>query len=124
LASLPKAVVLVVEDHPIVRACMVEALVEACFEALAVGDAGQAIAMLETRPDIGLVFTETAIPEPMDGLTLARCIRERWPPVKLIVVSGRVEFAQGYLPAGTVFFPKPYRDKAIVEEMVGLLFPS
>ena len=122
--SLPRAVILVVEGHPIVRACMAETLVEACFEALAVGDATHAIAMLEARPDIRLVFTETEIPGTMDGLKLARCIRDRWPPLKLIVVSGRAEAADGYLPAGAKFFEKPYRDTAIVAEMVGMLFPG
>ena len=121
--SQTKAVILVVENHPIVRACMAETLIEACFEALAVGDAAQAIALLEARSDIKLVFTETEIPGTMDGLKLARSIRDRWPPVKLIVVSGRTEISDESLPTGTIFFPKPYRDTAIVEEMVGMLFP-
>jgi CheY-like chemotaxis protein len=121
--SLRKTVILVVEDHPIVRACMVEALLDAGFEGLDVGNASEAIALLEARADIRLVVTETEIPGSMDGLKLARCIRDRWPPVKLIVVSGRFEVAAGHLPVGTKFFPKPYHDTAIVEEMVGMLFP-
>jgi len=121
---LSKQIILVVEGHPIVRACMAEALSEARFEALVVGDAAQAIAMLEARPDIRLVLTEAEIPGILDGLNLARCIRDRWPPIKLIVVSGRAEVADGYLDTATKFFPKPYHDAAIVDGIVGMLFPA
>jgi CheY-like chemotaxis protein len=107
----------VVEDHPIVRACMAQGLVEAGFEALAVASASEAIALLEARPDIRLVFTEVEIPATIDGLNLARRIRDRWPPVKLIVVSGGTLFSQADLPLGAKFVPKPYHNAAIVQQM-------
>jgi len=52
----PKIVILLVEDHPLVRACMAEALLEAGFDALDTGNATEAIAMLDIRPDIKLVL--------------------------------------------------------------------
>jgi CheY-like chemotaxis protein len=119
-----KTVILVVEDHPIVRACMAEALIEAGFEAVTVRSATDAIAVLEARTDVKLVFTETEIPRTMDGLKLAQCICDRWPPVMLIVASAMPEVVRGELPEGTRFFPKPYHDAAIVAEMAGMLFPA
>jgi two-component system, response regulator PdtaR len=60
------------------------------------------------------------MPGTMDGLELAHYIRNRWPPVKLIVVSGKVVIDSQELPAGARFFPKPYRETSIVEAMVGM----
>jgi DNA-binding response OmpR family regulator len=113
----PKIVILLVEDHPLVRACMAEALLEAGFDALDTGNATEAIAMLDIRPDIKLVFADADLPGTMDGLKLAHCIRERWPPVKLILVSGRTNVPDETLPPGARFFSKPYHDAVIVQEM-------
>ena len=117
----PKAVILVVEDHPIVRASIAEALVEAGFEAIEVGAAAEAITVLEARSDIHLVFTDAEMPGTMDGVKLAHYVRDRWPPVRLIVVSGKTVVAEAELPLGARFFPKPYRHTAIVEAMIGML---
>src|SRR5882762_2582619 len=43
--------------------------------------------ILESRNDIRAVFTDVQMPGSMDGLCLARVIRDRWPPVALIVTS-------------------------------------
>jgi CheY-like chemotaxis protein len=113
----PKKVILLVEDHPLVRACMAEALFEAGFDALGAANATEAIAMLDIRSDISLVFADADLPGTMDGLTLAHCIRDRWPPVSLILVSGRTNVPDENLPPGAKFFPKPYHDAVIVQEM-------
>jgi two-component system, response regulator PdtaR len=116
-----KAVVLVVEDHPLVRMGVLEVVLEAGFEALEASSAVEAIQMLEARSDVHLVFTDAGMPGTMDGIELAHYIRKRWPPVKLIVVSGKREIAPERLPSGTKFFLKPYRETSIVGAMVEML---
>jgi CheY-like chemotaxis protein len=116
-----KGVVLVVEDHPLVRMGVLEVVLEAGFEALEAGSAVEAIRMLEARSDIRLVFTDAGMPGAMDGIELLHYIRNRWPPVKLIVVSGKREIAPEKLPSGTKFHLKPYHETSIVEAMVGML---
>ena len=69
--ALCKGVVLVVEDHPLVRMAVLQVMIEAGFEPLEAGDAGEAIRMLEARPDILLVFTDAEMPGTMDGIELA-----------------------------------------------------
>jgi len=49
----------------------------------------------------------------MDGLKLARFIRGRWPPIKLVVTSGQVTIRDGDLPEGGVFVGKPYTSAEI-----------
>ena len=41
-------------------------------------------------------------------LKLAHAVKDRWPPVKIIVTSGRLSLQNRDLPAGGRFFPKPY----------------
>lgn len=91
------------------------------YEVLEAGTADEAIAFLEQRSDIVLVFTDVEMPGSMDGMKLSQAIRDRWPPVKLIVASGRVDVEDGELPAGARFFSKPYNDDRIVEAIDELL---
>jgi CheY-like chemotaxis protein len=114
-------VILVVEDHPLVRMAVLEVVTEAGFETLEASSASGAIRTLEARPDIRLVFTDAEMPGTMNGIGLAHYIRKRWPPVKLIIVSGKREIASEELPAGARFFHKPYRETSVVEAMIGML---
>jgi two-component system, response regulator PdtaR len=116
--SLP--VVLIVEDEPLLRMLAVEVVEEAGYVALEAGDADEAIALLESRPHIALLFTDIDMPGSMDGLKLAHAVRDRWPPVKILVVSGHVRPRQADLPPNTRFVGKPYRAAAMVEELRSL----
>jgi len=75
------------------------------------------LSILEVRADIRLVFTDVEMPGTIDGVKLAHYIRERWPPIHLIVASGRAILEESQLPAGSRVFSKPYDDNTIVEEM-------
>lgn len=115
------AVVLVVEDSPIIRMGAVDLVLSAGYEALEARDADEAIRILESRSDIDLVFTDVQMPGTMDGIKLAHYIRERWPPVKLIVASGATILEESNLPMGSRFFSKPYDDHTITDAMARLL---
>jgi CheY-like chemotaxis protein len=115
-----KPIILVLEDEPILRMGAMESMVAAGFEALGAGDADEAIRILKVRADIHLVFTDVGMPGTMDGIKLAHYIQKRWPPVKLIVASGRL-IAESHLPAGVKFFRKPYSDSAIIEAISAML---
>jgi CheY-like chemotaxis protein len=103
-----RPVVLVVEDEALVRASTVDWVEEAGFEAVEAADAGEAIRILESRDDIRVVFTDINIQGSMDGLKLAHAVRDRWPPIKLVVTSGRMLPPKTDLPEGGRFFAKPY----------------
>ncbi|MDZ4055463.1 MAG: response regulator, partial [Polynucleobacter sp.] len=113
--------VLVVEDDPLIRMGAVDLVEAAGYIALAARDADEAIAILEERADIDLVFTDVQMPGTMDGIRLAHCIRERWPPVRIVVASGRAILDQSSLPTGSQFFSKPYSDAAITDTMARML---
>jgi two-component system, response regulator PdtaR len=87
------SVVLVVEDETLIRVNAMEMVEEAGFEAIAASDADEAIRVLESRHDIRAVFTDVHMPGSMDGLGLARVIRDRWPAMALLLASGKIELA-------------------------------
>ena len=92
----------------LVRESAVDWVEEAGFEAIAAADADEAIRILESRDDIRVVFTDINIQGSIDGLRLAHAIRNRWPPIKLVVTSGRMLPAETNLPEGGRFVAKPY----------------
>jgi two-component system, response regulator PdtaR len=114
-------VVLVVEDEPLLRILAVEAVEEAGFVAIEARDADEAVAVLESRSDISLLFTDIDMPGSMDGVKLAHAVRGRWPPIKILVVSGKVRLWPFELPSSSRFVSKPYRAAAMVEELRSLI---
>ena len=104
-----RLVVLVVEDEPLLLIDAVDLVTEAGFEAIGVKNADEAIRVLESRDDIRIVFTDVNMPGSMDGIRLAHAVRNRWPPIEIIVTSGlTLANVQELLPERGVFFPKPY----------------
>lgn len=91
------------------------------YVALDVANADEAIRVLESRDDIDLVFTDVQMPGTMDGVKLSHYIRDRWPPVKLIIASGAAVLAESSLPQGSRFLSKPYHEHTITETMAHLL---
>jgi CheY-like chemotaxis protein len=107
-------VILIVEYEFLLRLDSAETIEHAGFEVIQAANADEAIAILNARPDIHVVFTDIQMPGSMDGLRLARFVRNRWPPIKIVATSGQVVASAGDLPAGSVFLPKPYRGAEVV----------
>jgi len=107
-------IVLVVEDDFLLRMDAVDIVRNAGFEAIEAANADQAITIIEADPDIHIVFTDVQMPGTMDGLRLARFIRDRWPPIKIVATSGRLRVAEEDLPKGSIFVPKPYSPEQII----------
>jgi CheY-like chemotaxis protein len=103
-----KPVVLVVEDEAVVRMNAVAIIEDSGFRAFTARNADEAIEALESRSDIQAVFTDVQMPGQMDGLSLAQVIRDRWPPVAVLVTSGKRIVIESELPNGGRFLPKPY----------------
>ena len=99
-----KSVALVVEDELLIRLCAVTTMEEAGFVVLEATTADEAIEILERRSDISVVFTDVHMPGSMDGLKLAHAVRNRWPPIRIIVTSGRGQIEERDLPKGGLFF--------------------
>ncbi|QPB22270.1 response regulator [Rhizobium sp. 007] len=101
-------VVLVVEDEPLLLMMAVDVVEAVGLEALEATNAEDAVLILEGRSDIAVVLTDIELPGTMNGLALAASVRQRWPLIGIIIVSGRVAISREDLPERGVFFSKPY----------------
>ena len=106
--------VLVVEDEMVLRMRAVDIVEDAGFAAVEAVNADEAISILEARSDISLLFTDIQMPGSMDGLKLAHAVHDRWPWIKIILVSGQMNPSEAERPTHSRFFSKPLG----VEEMI------
>ena len=120
-AGSGKISILVVEDEPLVRLDVIDQLEDEGYQVFEAGSASEAIRILEANASIRLIFTDIDMPGSMDGLMLAAAVRDRWPPVKIIVTSGHRLVEITDMPDGSVFFSKPYKHAAVMETMRELL---
>jgi len=119
--SVVPAVVLVVEDEMLLRMRTVDMVEDAGFTSVEAVDADEAVAILESRSDIALLFTDIQMPGSMDGLKLAHAVHERWPPIKIILVSGQLGLANMDIPADSRFFGKPLEAREKIVEMQNMI---
>ena len=90
--------VLVVEDEMMLRMRAVDIVEDAGFTPIEAVSADEALAILESRSDIELLFTDIQMPGSMDGLKLAYAVHERWPSIKIILVSGKLTLTEAEKP--------------------------
>jgi CheY-like chemotaxis protein len=121
ISAAKRAVILIVEDELLIRMNALEMIEEAGFEVAEAASANEAIAILEGRLDITVVFTDIQMPGSMDGLKLAAAVRDRWPPIMIVATSGHVKLGAGDLPEGGRFLPKPYSPAEITKMLRELI---
>ena len=114
--------VLIVEDEMVLRMRAVDIVEDAGFTAVQAVNADEALSILESRSDIALLFSDIQMPGSMDGLKLAHAVHDRWPSIKIILVSGQVRLSDTDKPIDSRFFGKPIEAKQMItelQEMVG-----
>ena len=112
--SHPKhTMVLVVEDDPILMLSLVDFVENAGCEAIEATTVADAIRLLETRPDIRTVFTDLDMRGSTAGMALALSIRDRWPPIELLMVSSQ-PWDAAQIPARGIVLGKPFDRRRIV----------
>src|SRR4030081_4167069 len=115
--SATKPTGLIVEDELMLRMRAVDIVEDAGFTPLEAVNADEALAILESRSDIELLFTDIQMPGSMDGLKLAHAVHERWPSIKIILVSGQLAPTEADKPTNSRFFGKPLGVKQMIAEM-------
>jgi CheY-like chemotaxis protein len=113
--------ILIVEDEALLRMHAADIVEEAGFIPIEAANADEAIAILESRSDIALLFTDVNMPGSMDGLKLAHAVRDRWPPIKIVIVSGHLQVSENELPADSRFFGKPFETDRMIDELRALI---
>jgi CheY-like chemotaxis protein len=114
-------IVLVVEDDMMLRMRAVDMVADAGYSSVEAVDADEAFAILQARSDIALLFTDIQMPGSMDGLQLAHAVHERWPLLKIILVSGQLELSGIQIPRDSRFFGKPLVSGQMIVEMQNMI---
>ena len=94
--------------------CAAETLEDDGFDVLQAGNADDAMRILESRPDVRIIFTDIDMPGSMDGLKLAALVRGRWPQIEIFVTSGYRSATASDLPERCIFIPKPYKPSQLI----------
>jgi len=81
------ATVLVVDDEPAVRAIVARSLKLGGFQSLEASDGAGALAMIKRHGPPDLVLTDLVMPG-IGGIELARRLRELWPALPILFMSG------------------------------------
>lgn len=104
--KVAKVLVLLVDDEPLIRFVAADGLEDAGYDVVEAASASEALKILQTRTDVGVLFTDVNMPGDLDGLALAELVHARWPDIKLVVTSGRP--LARHVPDDGRFLTKPY----------------
>jgi PAS domain S-box-containing protein len=100
--------VLVVEDNPEVQEVAGLLLDQLGYRVFHVQSPAAALALLASGEAVDLVFTDVVMPGELDGVGLARRVRELYPAVAVLLTSGYAK-AWHTLEAGLPIVRKPYQ---------------
>ena len=114
------ATLLVVEDEPLIRLDMVSLLEQRGFAVLEAANADEAIDILTRNSEIRAVLSDIDMPGSMNGIALVHAISKRWPPCRLILVSGMSAPRPEELPDRTYFIPKPVSAAVLDRTLIAL----
>ena len=67
------------------------------------------------------VLTDVDMPDSLNGFEFSRLVKQGWPEVGVLVISGKTQPGPGDLPPGVEFVQKPIRPAALVERIHALL---
>jgi signal transduction histidine kinase/CheY-like chemotaxis protein len=118
LDSVSRAIILVVDDDPLIAMSTVEMLEDLGHQAIECNSAAQALTILKDGQEIDLMLTDQAMPG-MTGLELAELAHKERPKMPILLATGYAD-----LPASQIKLPrlsKPYLQSELQEEINRLL---
>ena len=99
--------ILIVEDDVLTNEYLEFILEQAGYEVGSATSADEAAVLLEDRDDVQLIVT--------DGLKLAATVKARRPEMNIIIVTGYGTPQGDEIPPGSLFVPKPYNARKMIE---------
>ena len=112
--------IVVVEDDLIISEYLCGILTDKGYSVVDAANADEAIPILEARNDVRMLITDINMPGPMDGLTLAATVRERWPKIKIIITTGKERPKIDQVPSGSLYLKKPFTPGSVMAAVLSL----
>lgn len=104
-------VVAVIDDEPIIRMLIAEALTDAGYAVLEAADGAAGLRLLAAHETIDLLITDVGLPGGIDGRQVADTARETRPDLKVLFITGYAEqktIGKERLAKGMFVLPKPF----------------
>jgi len=108
--------VLVVEDEPLIRMMLADALEDAGYRVLEAGSVLEAVGVI-SRSNIDALITDIDMPGGLSGLDLVRMMGSKSRTIPVIIASGGQSLGKAELPGKSLFFAKPYDVKKMIETL-------
>ena len=109
--------VVLVEDEPLVLQTTAELLREGGYCVVVAASYAEALRQIEACPEAVALVTDISIEGEETGLDLAQLVAQRWPHMRMVIVSGRERPRAHQYPPEAVFFTKPYAPGALLTIM-------
>ncbi|MET0365794.1 MAG: response regulator [Sphingobium sp.] len=119
---MPHRTVLLVEDEPVLRKMLCETLVEDGFSVEVAETADAAWEKISGGLTFQMLLTDVRMPGRLDGLDLARKVKNRAPPVSIIVMSGYIGAREMDSNLGT-FIAKPFTPLKMMQVVTDAMPP-
>jgi two-component system cell cycle sensor histidine kinase/response regulator CckA len=122
-AAQPGAIILLVEDEPAVRSVAARSLELGGFRVLQASGGAAALELMDGQEQPDLVLTDIMMPG-IGGAELARRLRERWPALPILFMSGySVDDLrrQGAIGLERVIIQKPFTPEGLVRSVTAAL---
>lgn len=119
---MKKRPILVVDDEKNIRMTMIQSLEPLGVPVMTAVNGEEALRMIQER-EVGLVFLDLKMPG-MDGMDVLRRIRDRWPKIRVIIITahGNIATAVDAMKLGAVdFVQKPF-SPAEIRNLATLVF--
>ncbi|AZC36797.1 response regulator [Pseudomonas chlororaphis] len=114
----PCRLLLVVEDEPMILEFLCEILQDEGFATQAMPSADEALQFLESHPEqVRLLLTDINMPGTLNGAGLANRVRERWPGMPVLVMSGYETPQSSGIRYPVAFIRKPWTIGQILDSV-------
>lgn len=107
--------ILIVEDEALINLTATDDLRSAGYEVESAYNADEALNILEQRSDVRALITDIEMPGSMDGLQLAAVVHDPWPPVHILIASGKAAPKSSELPPHSQFISKPWLIRDVLQ---------
>ncbi|AZC30384.1 response regulator [Pseudomonas chlororaphis] len=114
----PCHLLLVVEDEPMILEFLCEILQDEGFATQAMPSADEALRFLESHPEqVRLLLTDINMPGTLNGAGLANRVRECWPGLPVLVMSGYETPQSSGIRYPVAFIRKPWTIGQILDSV-------
>lgn len=105
--------VLLVEDEPLIRLVLAEALIDEGYHVSMASSVLEAVGVIGRNPAFDILITDVDMPGGLDGLDLAALVASHAPATAIVVTSGRT--IDDGIRSDWSFIAKPFGISAVLD---------